>query len=271
MAHAVARTPALVLCLVPYDNISNVLEVCKGMDARMHCCVIVPAPADVDSDSLPQLVPEPEPGVKCGNLAVIRIPLDLYTKFARNDSERGIREYYSMIHDDSYPSELCNGHFSLDLFSAAARAQTNEEMADKLAASWDLKTCWHCPETGMGDAGELAAELDDENKEEKYRARELNLCDLWFFGTSKIEKISTHQLFAQLHGLPQLPSIITFKVNTVGPWTLYDALYRHVESCAPKGVMIPGWEVFEEVCASQRPEPPVKRRRLGGSAAGGRG
>lgn len=273
MAHATARTQPLVLCLDPYENIGNVLKVCKGMNSRRHCCVIVPAPADADNDLLPQLVSEPEPAVKCGNLPVVRIPLDLFNKFARNASERGIFEYYSMIHDDSYPNELCNGHFSLDLFSATGRAEKEEKMRDKLAGSWDFETCWHCPETGMQDAGELAAELDGTNKEDKYRAREMYLCNLWFFGTAKLEKISTHALFVQLHGLQQLPSIITFKVNTVGPWTLYNAMYKHVESCALCGVVIPGWDAFEELCASERPERPecqAKRRRLGGSAAGGR-
>jgi len=267
MAHAVARTPGLVLCLVPSDNVSNVLEVCKGMDSRMHCCVVVPAPADADNDLLPRLVPEPEPAVKCGNLPVVLIPLDLFDKFARNASERKILEYDCMIHDGSYPSELSNGHFPLSLFSATARAQKDAKMQHELAASFDFETGWYCPETGMQDAGELAAKLDDENKEEKYRAREMYLCNLWFFGTAELEKMSMHQLFTQLHGLPQMPNIITYKANTVGPWTLYDALYRHVESCAPGGVMIPGWDVFEEVCASQRPERAVKRRRLGGSAA----
>jgi len=89
---------------VPYDNIRTVLEVCKDMDSRMHCCVVVPAPADADNDLLPQLVPEPEPAVKCGSLPVVRIPLDLFDKFARNASERNILEYYCMIHDDPSPS-----------------------------------------------------------------------------------------------------------------------------------------------------------------------
>lgn len=269
MAHAVARTPALVLCVVPYDNVSTVLEVSKGMDSRMHCCVVVPGPADADNDLLPQLVPEPEPAVKCGSLPVVRIPLDLFNKFARNASKHKKLEYYCMIHDDSYPSELCNGHFPLSLFSATARAQKDAKLQDELAASFDFETGWYCPETGMQDAGELAAKLDDENKEDKYRARELYFCNLLYFCTANLDKMSMHQLCTQVHGLPQLPSIITLKANTVGPWTLYDALYRHVESCAPGGVVIPGWQVFEEVCASQRPERRVKRRRLAGGAAGG--
>jgi hypothetical protein len=269
MAHAVARTPPLVLCLVPYDDVSTVLECCKGMNSRMHCCVVVPAPADADNDLLPELVPEPEPAVQCGNLAVVRIPCDLYDKFARNASERGILEYHCMIHDDSYPSELSNGHFPLSLFSTTQRAQNDAKMQKELAASFDFETGWYCPETGMQDAGELAAELDGENKEDKYRAREQYFCDLWHFGTTNLNKMSMHELCTQVHGLPQLPNIITLKANTVGPWTLYDALYRHVESCAPSGIEIPSWEVFEEVCASQRPERPAKRRRLAGGAAGG--
>lgn len=270
MAHAVARTPALVLCVVPYDNVSTVLEVCEGMNSRMHCCVVVPAPGDADNDSLPQLVPEPEPVVKCGSLPVVRIPLDLFNKFARNASEHNILEYHCMIHDeDLYPSELCNGHFPFSMFSATARAEKDAKLQDELADSFDFKTGWYCPETGMQDAGELAAKLDDENKEDKYRARELYFCNLLCFCTAKLDKMSMHQLCTQVHGLPQLPSIITLKANNVGPWTLYDALYRHVESCAPGGVVIPGWQVFEEVCASQRPERPVKRRRLAGGAAGG--
>lgn len=276
MAHA-ARIPPLVLCLDPYENIANVLEVCKGMDSRKYCCVVVPAGADAENESLPVLVPEPEPAAKCGNLPVIRIPLDLYNKFARNASEHGVFEYHNMMHDnDSYPHDLSKGHFDFKLYSITMRALHISEMRDKLVGSWDFEKFWHCPESGMQDAGELAEELDGTNKEEKYRAREQYLCDLWFFGTANLEKISTHQLFVQLHGLAQMPSIINFKVNTVGPWTLYDALYRHVESCYSGGVVIPGWSVFKEVCALQRPEDPerpkrpAKRRRVrGGAAIGG--
>ena len=274
MAHATASAPTLVLRLQPklHPNMDRMLEYCAGMDARACCCILKPNRTPPDTkDAARVTFAEPAPAHDSGELPVLLVPDDIYEKLRKNFQRFGNTIYHSMMFlREERENGSCNGHFDAKFFSALRRAELDPTWRKKLEGVFDVETYWHDDESCMADAGDLAADHDNcESKEDKYLQREHDIADIVFAGDN-MRKMTAHELFSEVRKIEGEFVIIELQVNTVGPWTLYNSLRQYLASLLPTGSDIEGWDLFEETCMGERPETPVKRRRLaGGSGAAG--
>lgn len=272
MAHASA--PTLVLRLQPkiHPNMVRVLEYCADMDARARCCILKPKLGAPDAKSQWQRVAfaKPAPVDKQEELPVLLVPDDIYQKLLKNYQRFQRTMYHGMmyLHGERHSGEF-NGHWDAGLYSLLARAEIDPALREKVYTVFCFNTYWH-DMSCMEDVGELAAELDGgESKEDKYTQRGDDLCDI-VFSAEGMCKMTVHELFSKIRHIEGEVIVIELQVNTVGPWTLYNALQQYMQSLLPAGSDIEGWDFFEETCAGERPEKPGKRQRLtGGSGAAG--